>query len=95
MLFKGLLTGLCLVGVPTTSILLPGDLKGLLLSTIPISQELLATGLSAAESTRILHEGGVFGVPGVREVLGVLGVLFPKKALSSFLGDFVGVLFGL
>lgn len=93
--FSGLLTGLCLVGVSTTTDFLAGDLKGLPLKAIPCSQELPATGLSATEKTCILEGGGVLGVPGVRELLGVLGVVIPWMALPRLPGDCVGVLFGL
>lgn len=92
--FSGLLTGLSLVGVSTTRVILAGDLKGLPLRTIPSSRELPATGLSAAE-TYVLDGGGVLGLPGVRGVLGVLGVVIPWMALPRLPGDFVGVLFGL
>lgn len=93
--FSGLLTGLCLVGVSTTRILLAGDLRGLPLRAICSLREIPATGLSATEKTCLLDGGGVLGLPGVRRVLGVLGVVMPCIALPRLLGDFVGVLFGL
>lgn len=66
--FKGLLTGLCFVGVSTTTIFLVEDLKGLPLNTT-------AAGLSVTESIFILEGDGVLGVRRVWEVLGVLGVV--------------------
>lgn len=92
--FSGLLTGLCLVGVSTTTVFLAGDLKGLPLKAIPSSQEPPATGFSATEKTFILEWGGVLGVPGVPEVLVFLGVVIPWIALPCLPGDFI-VLFGL
>lgn len=93
--FGGLVTGLCLVGVSTAAVFLAGDLKGLPLKAIWRSQEPPATGLSATEKTFIPKVGGVLGVPGVSQVLGVLGVAIPWTALPRLPGDFVGVLFGL
>lgn len=61
--FKGLLTGLCFVGVSNTTIFLAEDLKGLPLSTT-------AAGLSVTESIFILQGDGVLEVQRVWEVLG-------------------------
>lgn len=88
--FSGLLMGLCLVGVSTTKAFLAGDLNGLPLRDMP---EQPATGLSATEETHNLVEGGVWGIPVVRGVFGVVGV--PWLTLVRLAGDFVGVLFGL
>lgn len=66
--FKGLLTGLCFVGVSTATIFLAEDLKGLPLNTS-------AAGLSVTESIFILEGDGVLGVRRVWEVLGVLAVV--------------------
>lgn len=66
--FRGLLTGLCFVGVSTTTVFLAEDLKGLPLNTA-------AARLSVPESILILEGDGVLGVRGVWEVLGVLAVV--------------------
>lgn len=82
--FKGLLTGLCLLGVFTARASLPGDFKGLAFTELP-SPEGPAAGLSVTIVTGILDDSGVLGV------CGVLG----DKFLPRWLGDFNGVLFGL
>lgn len=63
--FKGVLAGLCLVGVCTTRGCLVGDLKGLPLRDLPCPQGLPISGISATEKTCILDDSGVLGVPGV------------------------------
>lgn len=82
--FKGLRTGLCLLGVFTKMDSLPGGFRGLIFTTLPSPEE-SATGLSATVETCILDVSWVWGV------LGVLGDRF----LPRLLGDFDGVLFGL
>lgn len=91
--FRGLLMGLCFIGVPGRRGLLAGDLKGLPLRDIsPLV--LATTGLSATEKTCLLDEGGVLGDFGVRGVRGVLGVVLTILALPCLLGD-VALLSGL
>lgn len=77
--FRGLLKGLCFVGVSTTRDPLAGDLRGLFCHTA-------VAGLSGTDC--ILEEGGVLGVV---EVLAVV----PWLLLPLLPGDFGGVLFGL